>query len=822
MTSTTRMRHSLKTRITLTTLVIFIVGIWALTYWASQMLRRDMQRLLGEQQLSTVSAVASDINDELESRFKALEIIAHAAILPMQQGPAAMQAFIDQRPLLAPLFNGGVMAYRSDGTAIADSLPADGRVGVNYMDIDTVATALKQGKSSVGKPVIGKKLGAPVFGMAVPIRDAAGRTIGALAGVINLGTRSFIDRITDRSYGTTGGYLLVAPQYRLVVTATDKRRIMQELPAPGLNPGIDRFVQACDGYMVYRGISGVDQLASCKRMPVTGWDVGATLPTEEAFAPIYDMQRRMLFAALVLSLLVGGLIWWLVRRQLAPMQVAAKALADQSTSDLPAQPLPVGRQDEVGQLIGGFNHVLETLADREQELRESKARYERAVNGANDGLWEWIPATGEDYLSPRWKQLLGYEDHELANVQESFFDRVHPDDRALAAEAIRLHFQEHTLYEIELRMRCKNGEYRWFYSRGQATWDEQGRPLSMAGSITDVTRRHQAEDDIRQLNAELEQRVHARTADLETTNQLLTQAKLHADTANIAKSAFLANMSHEIRTPMNGILGMAHILRREGVTPEQARRLDSIDTSAQHLLSVINDILDLSKIEAGKFLLEEAPVVVSSLMANVSSILAERAKTKGLHLLIETEHLPHNLIGDPTRLQQAVLNYAANAVKFTDHGSVTLRALKQEESAEAVVVRFEVTDTGIGITPETLSRLFTAFEQADNSMTRKYGGTGLGLAITRRLVELMGGKVGADSTAGTGSTFWFSVTLKKGGAAITEPAATTATRIDAETLLRQHHAGRRILVVDDEPINREVAQMQRTPIVHGHQTIFSF
>jgi PAS domain S-box-containing protein len=324
----------------------------------------------------------------------------------------------------------------------------------------------------------------------------------------------------------------------------------------------------------------------------------------------------------------------------------------------------------------------------------------------------------------------------------------------------------------------------------------------LSNDIWHIVQRRRDQQNLMQQKALLETRVAQRT-------EALAAASKAAETANIAKSAFLANMSHEIRTPMNGIVGMANAMRREGVTPQQGKRLDTIDASAKHLLSVINDILDISKIEAGKFELEVMPVVVSSLLANVSSILAERAKAKGIHLLIETGHLPHSLLGDPTRLQQALLNYATNAVKFTEQGSVTLRALLQKETDDSVILRFEVQDTGIGIEPEAMPRLFRAFEQADNSMTRKYGGTGLGLVITRRLAELMGGEAGADSTPGVGSTFWFTMKLKKGNEAV----APTATTVNAEAEIRRRYADQRILVVDDEPINREIAMMQLELVV---------
>lgn len=290
---------------------------------------------------------------------------------------------------------------------------------------------------------------------------------------------------------------------------------------------------------------------------------------------------------------------------------------------------------------------------------------------------------------------------------------------------------------------------------------------------------------------------------LDALNEELDRRARQAESAAKLKSAFLANMSHEIRTPMNAIVGMAQLMRHAGLPPEQAERLFKLEAAGEHLLGIINAILELSKIEAGKFELLEADVDVGNLVGNVVALLSDAAAAKGIALRSEIGALPPHLKGDQTRLQEALLNYASNAVKFTDSGSVVFRCRLLGETNSQVTIRFEVEDTGIGIDPEVLSRLFSAFEQADNSTTRKYGGTGLGLAITKKIAELMDGEVGAHSIPGQGSTFWFTARLKKGTES--SPPVPVPVR-PSDLLLKRDFAGARILIVEDEPINQEIAQ----------------
>jgi len=265
-------------------------------------------------------------------------------------------------------------------------------------------------------------------------------------------------------------------------------------------------------------------------------------------------------------------------------------------------------------------------------------------------------------------------------------------------------------------------------------------------------RQQEANRALQQHRDHLEELVQSRTAEL-------SLAKEQAEAANRAKSAFLANMSHELRTPLNAITGMAYLVRASGVSVKQAGWLDTLDGASRHLLEIISAILELSKIEAGGMELDTVPIRLDAVVASVVDMILPQARAKHLHIGLELDPVSAPLMGDPARLRQALLNYAANAVKFTATGSVTLRTRVIEQTPEFVMMRFEVEDTGVGLPADVIDRLFENFEQADNSATRRFGGTGLGLAMTRRLAHLMGGTVGVSSTPGEGSTFWFTARL---------------------------------------------------------------
>jgi PAS domain S-box-containing protein len=370
--------------------------------------------------------------------------------------------------------------------------------------------------------------------------------------------------------------------------------------------------------------------------------------------------------------------------------------------------------------------------------------------------------------------MLGYEREELIN-RLRLPDLITPAQRPMYAQYRAQLERLGTLRGLEYDFVCKDGSVLPVVVDVVGELDAQGRLLRTRATMFDNRERKAREAEVRALTARLAQRAD------------------EAEAANRAKTAFLANMSHEIRTPLNAIIGLTHLLRRDQPTPVQAERLDKMEDAAQHLLGVINDVLDLSKIEAGKLELERVDFRLEELLTRSCALVAGRARQKNLELVVDSAGLPDALHGDPTRLSQTLVNLMGNAVKFTSQGMVLLRAEQLGREGDTVLARFEVRDTGMGIAPQQLGQLFNAFEQGDSSTTRRFGGTGLGLAITRRLVRLMGGDVGADSVPGQGSRFWFTLPLRVAQAA---PAPLPPPGLQ----------GRRVLLVDDLAEAREAME----------------
>lgn len=458
------------------------------------------------------------------------------------------------------------------------------------------------------------------------------------------------------------------------------------------------------------------------------------------------------------------------------------------------------RFDSHGEFLGyiGFCFDISERKRQRSALEAAEHKFRGLVEQSLVGVY--IIQNGRfAYVNPRFAEVFGYRSPDEIVGIVPVADLVVPEDRARVAENVRRRIAgEIGSLNYRFGGLRRDGERVEIEVFGSVV--EYEGATAVIGVMLDVSQRVADEAALARYRDELEALVDERTRELD-------QARVAAEAASRAKSEFLANMSHEIRTPLNAITGMTYLVRRSGVSTQQGEQLDKIDAASRHLLEIINAVLDLAKIEAGKLSIDVQPLSLSELLASAVAMLQPRAMQKGLHLQFDAPPV-EQVRGDRTRLQQALLNYLNNAIKFTERGSVRLRCVLLDDDGETMQLRFEVIDTGIGIPIAAQSRLFGDFEQVDNSTTRQFGGTGLGLAINRRLARLMGGEVGVSSAPDKGSTFWFTARLQRAAALPAGAGHMPASEVgDAEESLRQTRAGMHVLLVDDEPINLEIARM---------------
>jgi PAS domain S-box-containing protein len=522
--------------------------------------------------------------------------------------------------------------------------------------------------------------------------------------------------------------------------------------------------------MVFVGDVGVAQSRGPPlRVPVDQTLSGWVATHGEALVEL-DADRRPEYALPALRAL--GIVSFVC----IPLKVGERLLGAISLGD-------VRRRQEASEWVGMLQTIADTAADSmvrleaQAALRESERDYRVLVDNLCAGLVAHAPDTRILYANPMASHLLGL-------TTEEMLGRVAVDPRwhFIRESGARMSVDEYPVTQVVETGLALPGltlgivrpdltDPLWVHCEAHPLHDEQGRMQRIIVTFFDISRRKAAETELEHYRHRLEELVAERTSQL-------AEARDAAEAANRSKTRFLANMSHEIRTPMNAILGFNHLLLKEVTAPAARARLRKLGDAASHLLLIIDDILDLSKIESGRLLLEETPFSPAAAIERGVGLLGERASEKGLRLLTTIDpRLPARVIGDPLRLEQVLVNYLGNAVKFSDQGEIRVRGILAEDTAQSILFRLEVEDQGMGLTPEQQARLFQPFTQADESTTRRHGGTGLGLAIVKRLAALMGGEVGVISSPGQGSLFWMTARLRRDD----RPEQPTPTSVSSST-----------------------------------------
>jgi len=769
---------SLKSKMVAATLLLN-AGILAVTaFFALWYFEKHFKETISHENFDLLTAQARAIDDKVNITQTMLTTISKIVPLDLLKDPAKAQKWLDDRKIIYTFFDNGIFIWSKSGRLIVESPYLPHRRGTDFSDAEYIRETLRTGKPFISRPHRSRKAHHhPVLAMMAPVFDSSGNVAAILGGSLDLMQENILSSIADVKLGKSG-YLYLVDSERNIIIHPDKSRVLKQDVPPGVNKMFDLAMSGFEGTGETVTSRGLHALSSFKRLRTKDWILAADYPVSEAYEPVRIARTYfflILCAALTLTVFATRSM---VKYLTSPLLKFARHVQELPSKTGDARMVAVGSEDEIGKLAVSFNTMIGELDIRHEALVASEERHRAFIEASLDGVYftdhndifRQINGAGAAIFGhPSPAEIIGKRAADYwadASDQERFLRELH------GKKSVRGYV---------IRGRKADGSDVYLEATSRLVESGEGSVIGIEGILRDITDRVGAEKELAEKNLELEDAIGRANA----------MAK-QAEDANVSKSTFLANMSHEIRTPMNGILGMTELLLDTAQTEEQHQYSKVVKSSADALLVLINDILDYSKIEAGKFHVDAIDFDLRSMVDDFAASLTVRSREKKLDFVCTVlPDVPAYYRGDPGRLRQVLVNLAGNAIKFTAKGEVVVSVCLVSETNEHAVLRFSVRDTGIGVPQDKLPLLFKSFSQVDSSVTRKYGGTGLGLAVSKQLVELMGGEIGVNSTEGAGAEFWFTMRLAKRPA----PAQTEIAPAEVENA--------RILIVDD---NKECRQ----------------
>ena len=738
-------------------------------------MERDIAR---NNQLAATRAIVTVIDLKLTDMLADLQALSPS----LSTDPRDLEQIYARAKFIADPGNGSILLARSDGKLLFDTAQALRAPLPAYEDMAGLGEAVAAQKATVSNLFFDGPNKDPWLAIYLPVVTAA-RSQFVLT--YKLPPSIFRDILDQENF---------PKQWQPGIS--DRQGTIIARPGPAFKTFVGRKIPAdaptlpLDQMEAFYPISmagGSKVYLATERSAMAGWKVVIGIPQEVADAPLNEALRTIFVVGLLvlaLGLAAAFVIGRRMARSMAALTSAAGRLVD--LAPVPDIESSVRELAETGEALQAAGNQ---LIDNDRQLRRAKAHLARAQAIASIGSLEHDFKTGQSFWSAETYAILGQKPEDLSPSIENFIACVRDGDRGKLRNRIAELRKAGMPIGLDIEIVRRDGEIRSVHMESQlirddsdAVADHVSTPQAIAtgivGTVQDVTQRVQVEVELR-------------------------AAKQTADAANLAKSDFLSRMSHEIRTPMNAVMGLNRLLLESPLNNDQRRYAELANESAAALLSLIDDILDISKLEAGKVEPENIPFNPAMVVDNVVSMLTPRAREKGITLQATMPSAAQRWFrGDPTRLRQVLINLVSNALKFTDEGNVTIEASVPKETAGIARLRFEIVDTGIGISEEAQASLFQAFTQADGSITRRFGGSGLGLSISKQLVELWGGTIGCTSTVGAGSRFWFEISLPAAETPAAEPESPLTPSNDPRAKRQLN-----LLLVEDNPVNQRVARL---------------